>query len=160
MIAKVTASGAAVTPVAAAALDKAKVVATEPVIWHFLGYSFEAAGMVAALFGCLAARYWVGAALALKKEHRWSIDVPVSGMALATSAGFMMIMRPNPLMSLLIGAGIGIIGEGLFTIAERQARASGALGARPAAPDPATRDRDTQAGIGAALRSLDLPPNP
>lgn len=134
MIARVAATGAAVTPVAAAALDKAKAAAAEPVIWHFLGYTFEAAGMVAALFGCFAARYWVGAALAVKKQHRWSIDVPVSGMALATSAGLMMSMRPNPLAALLIGAGIGIIGEGVFKLAERQARASGAFGP-PVEPD-------------------------
>lgn len=137
MIGKVIATGAAVTPVAAAAFDKAKASTPEPVIWHFLGYSFEAAGMVAALFGCLAARYWIGAALVVKQQHRWSLDVPVSGMALATSAGLMMTTRPNPLMSLLLGAGIGIIGEGIFKLAERQARASGAFGP----PD----NKDTQA---------------
>jgi hypothetical protein len=128
VIAKVSATGAAVIPVAAAAFDKAKTTASEPVIWHFLGYSFEAAGMVAALFGCLAARYWVGSALALKQQHRWSIDVPVSAMALATSAGLMMSTRPAPLYALLVGAGVGIIGEGIFKLAERQARASGAFG--------------------------------
>lgn len=112
MIAKVTATGAAVTPVAAAALGKSKALATEPVIWHFLGYSFEAAGTVAALFGCLVARYWVGSALALKQQHRWSLDVPVSAMALATSAGLMMSTRPAPLYALLVGAGVRIIGRG------------------------------------------------
>ncbi len=129
MIAKVTATGAAVTPVAAAALNKANgAIVTEPTIWHFLGYSFEAAGMVAALFGCLAARYWIGAAQAIRQEHRWSLDMPVSAMALATSAGVMMSTRPAPLYALLLGAGIGVIGEGIFKLAERQARASGAFG--------------------------------
>lgn len=129
MIAKVTATGAAVTPVAAAAVSKAKgAIVTEPTIWHFLGYSFEAAGMVAALFGCLAARYWIGAAQAMRQEHRWSLDMPVSAMALATSAGVMMSTRPAPLYALLLGAGIGVIGEGIFKLAERQARASGAFG--------------------------------
>lgn len=137
MIGKVIATGAAVTPVAAAAFDKAKASTSEPAIWHFFGYSFEAAGMVAALFGCLAARYWIGAALAVKQQHRWSLDVPVSGMALATSAGLMMTTRPNPLMSLLLGAGIGIIGEGIFKLAERQARASGAFGPADQGEPPA-----------------------
>lgn len=128
MIGKVAASAAALTPVAAAAIDKGRAAASEPVVWHFLGVSFEAASMVAALFGCVAARYWVGAALAVKKQHRWSLDVPVSAMALATSAGLMMQTRPAPLYALLVGAGIGIIGEGIFKLAEKQARASGAFG--------------------------------
>lgn len=129
MIAKVSATGAAVIPVVAVAAEKANsAIIQQPVVWHFLGFPFEAASMVATLFGCLAARYWIGAAQAIRKEHRWSLDMPVSAMALATSAGVMMSMRPAPLYALLIGAGVGVIGEGIFKLAERQARATGAFG--------------------------------
>ncbi|MEG8026074.1 hypothetical protein QP162_20155 [Sphingomonas aurantiaca] len=90
-----------------------------PVIWHFLGYPFEAAGMFAALFGCFAARFWIGAAQAVRQEHRWSLDIPVSGMALAVSAAIVISQRPEPLSALMYGAGLGILGEGIFKIAEK-----------------------------------------
>ncbi len=120
---------AAVLPVAAAALgDKGPTIATSvPVIWNFLGYPFEAAGMIAALFACFAARFWIGAAQSVRKEHRWSLDIPVSGMALAVSAGMVMALRPDPLGGLLYGAGLGILGEGIFKIAEKYLQKAGAV---------------------------------
>lgn len=120
---------AAILPVAAAALAQkgATVATSQPVIWHFLGFPFEAACMIAALFGCFAARFWIGAAQAVRKEHRWTIDMPVTGMALAVTAGLVMQLRPEPLGALLYGGGLGVLGEGIFKIAERYLQKAGAV---------------------------------
>ncbi len=120
---------AAILPVAAAALtEKGATIATSvPVIWHFLGYPFEAAGMIAALFACFAARFWIGAAQSVRQEHRWSLDIPVTGMALAVSAAIVIAMRPEPLGGLLYGAGLGVLGEGIFKIAEKYLQKAGAV---------------------------------
>ena len=120
---------AAILPVAATAMAaKGATVATSvPVIWHFLGYPFEAAGMFAALFACFAARFWIGAAQAVRKEHRWSLDIPVSGMALAVSAALVISQRPEPLSGLMYGAGLGILGEGIFKVAESYLQKAGAV---------------------------------
>lgn len=81
-------------------------------------YPFEAGAMIAAIFGCGAARYWIGAAQALRKEHKWSLDIPVTAMALATSAAVIISQRPEPLGALFYGAGLGVLGEGIFKLAE------------------------------------------
>jgi hypothetical protein len=83
--------------------------------------------MFAALFGCFAARFWIGAAQAVRKEHRWSLDIPVSGMALAVSAAIVISQRPEPLGALMYGAGLGILGEGIFKIAEKYLQKAGAV---------------------------------
>lgn len=159
VIGRLVASAAAVTPVAAAAVRKSAAVVRDPLIWHFLGYPFEAAGMAAALFGCGAARWWIGAAASIRKEHRWSLDVPVSGMALATAAGMVISLSPSPLVSLMLGAGVGIIGEGIFKLAERQVMASGAFGGAAAPTVPPARSDDVQA-IESAMRALHALPAP
>lgn len=122
----------AIVPVAAAALVKkgAMVGASQPAVWHVLGYPFEAGAMIAAIFGCGAARYWIGAAQALRKEHKWSLDIPVTAMAVATSAAVIISRRPEPLGALMYGAGLGVLGEGIFKLAETYVRkASSVLGA-------------------------------
>jgi hypothetical protein len=134
MIWKGLATMGAILPVAAATLANggATVATSTPAIWHFLGYPFEAAGMIAALFGCLSARFWIGAAQSVREEHRWSLDIPISGMALAVSAALIISMRPEPLGSLMLGAGLGVLGEGIFKIAEGYLRkASAVFGAEP-----------------------------
>ena len=119
----------AILPVAAAAVaERGATVATSvPVVWHFLGYPFEAAGMIAALFACFAARFWIGAAQAVRQEHSWSLDIPVTGMALAVSAAIVILQRPEPLGGLLYGAGLGVLGEGIFKIAEKYLEKAGAV---------------------------------
>ncbi|MBM6576334.1 hypothetical protein KCP91_08110 [Microvirga sp. SRT01] len=133
MIWKAGAAMGAILPVVAAAAAKggATVATSTPAIWHFLGYPFEAAGMIAALFGCLSARFWIGAAQSVRQEHRWSLDIPVSGMALAVSAALVISHRTEPLGGLMYGAGLGILGEGIFKIAESQLRKVGLIGAEP-----------------------------
>lgn len=123
MIWKTGATVAAIIPVAISSVaDGATVGAAPPVVWHWLGYQFEAAGMVAALFGCFMARFWIGAGMYARKQFRFTLDVPVSGMALATTAGLVISHHPDPLYALLIGAGLGVLGEGLFKLAEKYLR--------------------------------------
>lgn len=119
---------AAVLPVAAAALAQkgATIATSQPLVIHFLGYPFEAAGMIAALFGCIAARFWIGAAQAVRKQHRWTMDIPVTAMAVATSAALVISQRPEPLGGLMLGAGLGVLGEGIFKIAEHYLQRAGA----------------------------------
>jgi hypothetical protein len=119
-ILKAGATMGAILPVAAAALASkgATITTSTPAIWHFLGYQFEAAGMIAALFGCFSARFWIGAAQSVRDQHRWSLDIPVTGMALAVSAALVISQRPEPLGGLMLGAGLGILGEGIFKLAE------------------------------------------
>lgn len=127
----------AIVPVAAAALVNkgAMVGASQPAVWHLLGYPFEAGAMIAAIFGCGAARYWIGAAQSLRKEHKWSLDIPVTAMALATSAAVIISQRPEPLGALMYGAGLGVLGEGIFKLAETYVRkASTVLGADSGEP--------------------------
>ncbi|KQR81181.1 hypothetical protein ASG07_11980 [Sphingomonas sp. Leaf343] len=134
MIWKVGATMGAILPVvaAAAANGGATVATSTPAIWHFLGYPFEAAGMIAALFGCFSARFWIGAGQSLRQEHRWGLDIPISGMALAVSAALVISLRPEPLGGLMYGAGLGVLGEGIFKIAEAYLRkASAVFGAEP-----------------------------
>ncbi len=128
MIWKAGATMGAILPVAAALANGGATVATStPAVWHFLGYPFEAAGMIAALFGCLSARFWIGAAQSVRQEHRWSLDIPISGMALAVSAALVISMRPEPLGGLMLGAGLGVLGEGIFKIAEGYLRKASAV---------------------------------
>jgi hypothetical protein len=123
MIWKTGATALAVIPVAVSTVaDGATVATAQPVVWHWLGYQFEAAGMVAALFGCVMARFWIGAGMWSRKQFRWTLDVPVTGMAMASAAGLVMAHHPAPLFALLIGAGFGVIGEGLFKIADKYLR--------------------------------------
>ncbi|RYY14809.1 MAG: hypothetical protein EON55_07650 [Alphaproteobacteria bacterium] len=122
MIWRLMATAGAVLPVAAAAVAKtgATVTTSTPTIWFFLGYPFEAAGMIAALFGCISARFWIGAGEIARREHRWILDAPVSSMTIAVAAGLVISLHPEPLSALLYGGGVGILGEGVFKLAEQR----------------------------------------
>lgn len=78
--------------------------------------------MVAALFGCLMARFWIGSGMWSRKQFRWTLDAPVSGMTLASAAGLVMAYHPAPLFALMIGAGFGVLGEGVFKLADKVLR--------------------------------------
>lgn len=121
---RVGALGTLAIPVAAQAVT----VATDPVRWAVLGYQFEAAGMVAALFGCAVARLWHGSAQAARKQFRWHLDLPITAMTIGTTVALVMKVSPEPWLGLLYGTGVGVVGEGLFRLAERVLRASGLFG--------------------------------
>ncbi len=104
-------------PVAAAAATISKgATMTGPVVWHALGYPFEAGSMIAALCACIAVRFYVvqhGAG-----ANRWLLDIPVSALALMFTAGIIVTARPAPLTALLFGTGVGALGAGIIKIAK------------------------------------------
>ena len=112
----------------------AVAVERKPVIWTFLGYPFEAAGMIAVIFGCICARLFSASQLAARKAYRWTLDVPISAMTFGAAVGLVIDYRPEPLSALLLGAGVGTIGEGLFRIAESMAKKFGLFGVGEIAP--------------------------
>lgn len=126
MIWRIAASAAAAAPLAAEAVTK-----SAPVQWIALGYHFEAAGMIAAVFGCLVARVWHGSAQAARKTFRWQLDAPISAMTIGATIALIMKVSPEPWLGLLYGTGMGVVGEGLFKLAERVLRASGLFGEGP-----------------------------
>ncbi|WP_198353057.1 hypothetical protein [Sphingomonas sp. MA1305] len=126
----------ALIPVAAAALaaDKgATIASSQPVVWHFFGSPFEAGSMIAGLCACLAVRFYVSARAG--KEHRWTLDLPVTALALLFTAGAVMRQRPDPALALIYGTGLGALGVGIITFALNfvQARMPGAEDSKPPA---------------------------
>ncbi|WP_374406529.1 hypothetical protein [Pelagerythrobacter sp.] len=115
----------------ASAAVAAGIVATgapgrhSPEVWQMLGYPFEAAGMIAALFACMCARLWSADQLRHRKTFRWSLDIPVSALTFAATICAVIALRPSPWAGLLYGAGLGVIGEGLFHYARKFADKSG-----------------------------------
>lgn len=108
----------AMAPVVAAAAEIGKGAAmTGPVVWHLLGYPFEAGSMIAAICACLAVRFYVVQHDA--GANRWVLDIPVSALTLMFTAGIIISTRPQPLTALIYGTGLGAIGAGLIRIAKK-----------------------------------------
>lgn len=128
MIAARVAGSATVAFLAAASAEAATQT---PTIWYLLGYPFEAAGMIAALFGCACARFWSADQLRARKAFRWSLDIPVTALTLATAMAGVIELRPSPWSGLLLGTGMGVIGEGTFRIAKHYAEKLGLFGEAP-----------------------------
>ena len=166
MIARILATTGAVIPIAAA-IDTTRghsVDVSTPTIWHFLGYQFEAGSMIAGLCACAAVRFYV-----VQKDfqrHLWRLDAPISLLVLMFTAAATVRLRPDPAMALVYGTGLGILGAGIITIAkknvDRMLAAMGMAVDESAPPEPSVPkpDPDQLGGIGAALRQLDVPPNP
>lgn len=122
----------AILPLAATAIarDKGATVATsQPVVWDFFGYPFEAGSMIAGVCACLAVRFYVSAKAG--KEHRLTLDLPVTALMLMCTAGAVMRFRPDPALAILYGTGLGALGVGFITIALNfvQSKLPGAPGA-------------------------------
>jgi len=109
--------GAILPVMASAAVDDhgATVATSVPVVWHALGYPFEAGSMIAALCACLAVRFYV--VQTDRAQHRWTLDVPVHLLSMMFTAGLVITRRPEPLEALLTGTGIGALGAGIITVA-------------------------------------------
>ena len=108
---------AAAAPIAVTAAGTKGAMVGEPTIWIVLGYPFEAGSMIAALCACLAVRFW-----AVQKDyvrHRWSLDIPVAMLALMFTAAAVITVRPTPLIALLLGTGLGVLGAGIIAIAKK-----------------------------------------
>ena len=110
--------GATAPVVAGAAGIGGATNVNNPVVWHVLGYYFEAGSMIAAICACVAVRFYV-VQHASGSASRWVLDVPVSALTLMFTAAFVIALRPEPLSALLIGTGLGAIGAGLIRIAKR-----------------------------------------
>ena len=118
MIWKMGATMGAFIPVAAAAVARdtgATVATSSPVIWHFAGYPFEAGSMIAALCACIAVRFYV--VQTDRQQHRWTVDAPVTVLALLFTAGSVMRLRPDPALALIYGTGLGALGAGIIALA-------------------------------------------
>ena len=75
----------------------------------------------------IAARFWIGAVQSVRKEHRWRLDISVTGVALAFSGAIVIAMRPEPLSGLLYCARLGVIGAGICKVAEKYLQKAGAV---------------------------------
>ncbi|WP_261268665.1 hypothetical protein [Sphingomonas sp. LC-1] len=118
MIWKMGATMGAFIPVAAAAVMRdtgATVATSSPIIWHFAGYPFELGSMIAAICACLAVRFYV--VQTDRQQHRWTVDAPVTVLALLFTAGAVMRLRPDPALALIYGTGLGALGAGIIAIA-------------------------------------------
>jgi len=139
VIARSVATVGALIPIAAAAVTTTAggnaVMPPAPTVWHVLGYPFEAGSMIAALCACAAVRFYV-----VQKEyrqHRWTLDAPISLLTLMFTASAVIRVRPDPAMALIYGTGLGILGAGIIAIAKKNVdRVLGALGLTDTTPPP------------------------
>jgi hypothetical protein len=103
----------AIVPVLADATTQGATIATsQPVIWHLLGYPFEAGSMIAGLCACVAARVYI--TVKAHKVPRWALDLPVMALVAMFTAASVAAWRPVPLIALIMGTGFGAIGAGVI----------------------------------------------
>ena len=116
--------GAVLHASAGAAAVETVIAPAQPTIGHFFGYPFEIGPMIAGACACLAVRFYVAKTEA---EFRWTVDMPVTLLALLVTAGVLMTRRPEPLYAILYGTGLGALGAGIIKIALRWVKRSSDL---------------------------------
>lgn len=119
MMTRVGAAAATIAATAAAGIasDKGATVSVQPTVWHVLGYAFEAGPMIAGLVACFAVRFYI-----IRKDyptHRWSLDIPISALALMFAAATVIRLRPDPIMALFYGTTWGVVGAGIIALAKK-----------------------------------------
>lgn len=108
------------------AASAAGTAAVVPIVWTFLGYEFEAGAMLVALVACFLV---CTRRIVVNGRFKFSRDVPVTFLALIVTAGCIIHFRPEPLFAIVYGMGIGAVGEGLITMAEKWVSRTGLFGA-------------------------------
>ncbi|PZT91979.1 hypothetical protein [Sphingomonas sp.] len=88
----------------------------KPVVWHFLGYPFEAASMVAAIFAAIVTRVIINTRA---KSTNRTLDLAVLALVLLTTGSIVAGWHLNLVGGLLLGTGLATIGEGILRIAEK-----------------------------------------
>ena len=99
---------------AAYAASEPSLAHVKPMVASFVGYEFEVGPMIAGLLACLAVLFFVSQT---EPNYRWSVDIPVSVIALLFTAGAIQAMRPIPLVALGYGTGLGALGVGIIRAA-------------------------------------------
>ncbi len=126
----------------------------KPVVWHVLGYQFEAAAMLAAMFAAITTRVIINTR---NKSSSRVLDTAVLLLVLVTTWAIVASLGANLITGLLYGTGIATIGEGLIAIAEKYTRKGlSFLDIENMALPPATPPTpDDHAAIDEAVRKLD-----
>lgn len=88
----------------------------KPVVWHFLGYPFEAASMVAAIFAATVTRIIINTRA---KSTNRTLDFAVLALVLLTTASIVAGWHVNLVGGLLWGTGLATVGEGILRVAEK-----------------------------------------
>ena len=96
-----------------------------PVVADLLGYKFEMAPMILAVAACVVVRIYKGAKG--KTREGWVVDISITVLSIMLTVALIITARPGLLMALIYGTGLGAIGAGLISYAEKKAR--DALGA-------------------------------
>lgn len=99
---------------AAYAASEPRLSHVEPVVRSIAGYEFEVGPMIAGLLACLSVRFYVSKT---EKEHKWTVDAPVTLIALCFTAAVIQSQRPIPLVALFYGTGLGAFGVGIIRVA-------------------------------------------
>lgn len=101
--------------VIATAVPAVAIAAIEPLKWYPLGYTVEAGSLIAGLAACACVRVWFSR---IGPTHHWTVDLPVSILTLLFTAGAIAKLRPDPVVALLIGTGLGAVGAGIIKRAQ------------------------------------------
>lgn len=141
MIVERSAAGVLVAATAAAA------TLPQPVIWHFLGYPFEAASLIAATFAAVTTRVVIGLR---NRSVTYALDAAVLVLVLITAAAIVIGFRANLIAGLLYGTGFAAIGEGIIRLAERYTT----KGLRALGVEPPPQIEDDHAAISDAMSKL------
>ena len=136
----------AMTAIAAAGAAAAVSPQPGPEVWSLLGYPFYAAGMIAAIFACSCALIYRYFKIDESQKQRLPIFVSVCGIVLASSVCSVLALKPDPGVGLAIGAGFGMMGEGLFHLAEKRVseRIAALLGTQATPRTPGRKELDNE----------------
>ena len=124
---------------------------TVPVIWSVLGYSFPAGSMFVGLLACLMVRLFI--TLDAPGPKRWLLDGIVTGLAMLTTAVWIVEHQVDLFAALGTGGAAGGVGAGIISFFKRRGQSAidaldAALPGKPAVPPE----------MAATLRALDKLP--